>query len=105
MTGESHQTNSIALTQGYIAEQQAGVEGVVEVRQLAVLAAHVLPAVEHEDDLLVAFVLILAGNRCALPGGGFPVDLAQAVALAKLPLAGGTQGPDHVAGAGAPPVG
>ncbi|MNP37236.1 hypothetical protein D3C76_1306730 [compost metagenome] len=41
-------------------------------------------AVEHEDDLLVALVLILPGNRRALAGGGFPVDLAQAVALAKL---------------------
>ncbi|MNQ94021.1 hypothetical protein D3C85_1095150 [compost metagenome] len=40
-------------------------------------------AVEHEDDLLIAFILILPGNRGTLAGGGFPVDLAQAVAFTK----------------------
>ncbi|MCY1420746.1 hypothetical protein D9M71_363790 [compost metagenome] len=55
----------------------------IEVRQLIILATHVPAAVEHENDLLIAFVLIFPGNRRALACGGFPVDLAQAVALAK----------------------
>ncbi len=57
----------------------------VEVRQLAILAAHAAPAVEHEDDLLVAFVLVLPDDGRALAGRGLPVDLPQAVAFAKLP--------------------
>ncbi|MNL62006.1 hypothetical protein D3C87_1859870 [compost metagenome] len=57
----------------------------VEVRQFIVLTAHAPAAIEHEHDLLVTLVLILPRNRCALAGGGFPVDLAQAVAFAKFP--------------------
>ena len=51
--------------------------------EFAILAAHASAAIEHEDDLLVALVLVLAGNGRALAGGGFPVDLAQAVAFAE----------------------
>ncbi|MNQ86508.1 hypothetical protein D3C85_1017040 [compost metagenome] len=83
LPGKGRQTDRVALAQGHIAEQQAGIEGVVEVRQFAVLAAHAPAAVEQEDDLLVALVLVLAGDRRALAGGGLPVDLAQAVAVAE----------------------
>ncbi|MNN16398.1 hypothetical protein D3C81_1295340 [compost metagenome] len=60
---EGTQTHRIALTQGYITEQQAGIERVVEVRQFIVLAAHASATVEHEDNLLIALVLIFTGNR------------------------------------------
>ena len=81
--GKGTQAHRIALAQRDVAEQQAGIERVIEVRQLIILAAHVPAAVEHENDLLISFVLVLPGNRRALAGGGFPVDLAQAVAFAK----------------------
>ena len=55
----------------------------VEVRQVAVLAAHAAAAVEQEEDLLVAFVLVFAGDRRAFASGGLPVDLAQGVAVAE----------------------
>ena len=83
ITGKGAQAHGIALAQGHVTEQQAGIERVIEVRQFIVLTAHASATVEHEDDLLVAFVLIFAGNRCALAGGGFPVDLTQTVALTK----------------------
>ncbi|MNC57503.1 hypothetical protein D3C75_1071690 [compost metagenome] len=57
----------------------------VKMRQFSVLTAHVPAAVEHEDNLLITLVLILPGNRRALAGGGFPVDLAQAVAFTEFP--------------------
>ncbi len=56
----------------------------VEMRQVAILAAHPTAAVEHQHDLLVALVLVLAGDRCTGACGGLPVDLAQGVAFAKL---------------------
>ena len=56
----------------------------VEVREFRVLATHASATIEHEHDLLIAFILIFAGTRGALAGGGFPIDLPQAVALAKL---------------------
>ena len=55
----------------------------VEVRQLTVMAAHASAAVEHEQDLLIALVLIFPRNGRAVPGRGFPVDLTQAVAFTK----------------------
>ena len=45
---------------------------------------HLPPAVQQEDDLLVALLLVLARHRPAQPRGGLPVDLAQRVALAVL---------------------
>ncbi|MNY29543.1 hypothetical protein D3C86_1635920 [compost metagenome] len=56
----------------------------VEMGQFVVLAAHAPTAVEQHKDLLVAFFLVFTGNRHAVPGRGFPVDLTQAVAFAKL---------------------
>ena len=84
VASEGRQPHRIALAQRDVAEQQAGVEGMVEVRQLVVLAAHAPAAVEQEDYLLVAFVLVLAGDGGALAGSGLPVDLAQGVAITKL---------------------
>ncbi|MNZ98942.1 hypothetical protein D3C78_1182490 [compost metagenome] len=55
----------------------------VEVREVAVLAAHAPSTVDQEEYLLVAFVLVFAGDRRALARGGFPVDLAQGVAVAE----------------------
>ena len=52
--------------------------------QIAILAAHAPAAVEQEDDLLVTFVLVLAGDRRAFARGGLPVDLAQGVTIAEL---------------------
>ncbi|MNK83129.1 hypothetical protein D3C87_1029280 [compost metagenome] len=83
VAGKRTETDRVALAQGDITQQQAGIERVIEVRKLVILTAHAATAVEHEDDLLVALVLILPGYRCALPSSGLPVDLAQAVALAK----------------------
>ncbi len=56
----------------------------IEMRQFAILAAHVSSTVEHQQYLLVAFVLILPGDRHALARGGLPVDLSQDVAFAVL---------------------
>ncbi|MCY1530330.1 hypothetical protein D9M68_655120 [compost metagenome] len=83
--GEGRHAHRVALAQGDVAEQQAGIERVVEVREVAVLAAHAAAAVEEEDDLLVALVLVFAGDRCALACGGLPVDLTQGVAVAEFP--------------------
>lgn len=55
----------------------------VEVRQFIVLAAHPASAIEHEDDLLVALILVLTGDGRTLAGGGLPIDLAQAVAFTE----------------------
>ncbi|MCY1536062.1 hypothetical protein D9M68_714990 [compost metagenome] len=57
----------------------------VEVREVAILAAHAAAAVEKEDDLLIALVLVFAGDRRALASCGLPVDLAQRVAVAEFP--------------------
>ena len=84
VAGECAQSYGIALAQGDITEQQAGIEGVVEMGQFIILAAHALAAIEHEHDLLVAFVLVFPGNGRSLAGGGFPVDLTQAVTFTKL---------------------
>src|SRR5690606_9685733 len=84
VAGEGRQPYRVSLAQGDIAEQQAGVEGVVEVRQVAVLAAHASAAIEQENDLLVAFVLIFAGDRGALARRRLPVDLPQGVAVAEV---------------------
>lgn len=83
VAGEGHGAHRVALAQGHVGQQQAGVEGMVEVRQVAVLAAHAAAAVEQEEDLLVAFVLVFAGDRRAFASGGLPVDLAQGVAVAE----------------------
>ena len=83
IAGKGRQTHRITLAQRYIAQQQAGVKSMVEVREVAVLAAHASATVEQKDNLLVAFVLVFAGNWRAFARGGFPVDLAQGVAVAK----------------------
>ena len=85
VAGERAQPYRIALSQGDIAQQQAGIERVIKMGKFVILAAHVLAAIEHEHDLLVAFVLVFPGNGRSLAGGGFPVDLAQAVTFTKLP--------------------
>ena len=76
VAGEGRQPHRVTLAQGHVGQQQAGIEGVVEMSQIAILAAHAPAAVEQEDDLLVPFVLVLAGDRRALARSGFPVDLA-----------------------------
>src|SRR5690606_39545791 len=47
--------------------------------QLPILGAHPASAVQHQDDLLVAFILELPGNQLQPPGGCFPVNLADRV--------------------------
>nr|GFD60031.1 hypothetical protein [Tanacetum cinerariifolium] len=47
--GKRRHTHGIALTQRDITQQQAGIEGVIEMRQLAILAAHPASAVEQEN--------------------------------------------------------
>ena len=84
VAGKRAQPYGIALSQGNVAQQQAGIERVVKMGQFIILAAHVLAAIEHEHDLLVALILVFPGNGRSLAGGGFPVDLTQAVAFTKL---------------------
>ncbi|MNN50663.1 hypothetical protein D3C81_1652590 [compost metagenome] len=77
-TGE--QTNAVALAQRQVGHHQRGIEHVVEVRQPAFVGHHAAAGVDHHHQLLVLFVLVLARDQLARACGGFPVDLAQAVA-------------------------
>ena len=72
-------------------EQQKRVERVIEVRQRALgrrdrrlARAHSLPAIEQEDDALVALVLVFARDQLAGARRRLPVDLPGRVANAVI---------------------
>lgn len=56
----------------------------VEVRETAFAGQHAPATVEHQQQLLVLLVLVLARDQLARTRGGLPVQLAQAVADAVL---------------------
>lgn len=56
----------------------------IEVTERAVLTAHMPPAIEEKNNLLVAFVLKLTRNGDALTRSGFPVNVFEIIAFAKL---------------------
>jgi hypothetical protein len=45
------------------------------------LIAHEASAVEHDNDILIAFDLEFAGDELSLAGSGFPVDLSDFVTV------------------------
>src|SRR5262249_22297549 len=87
---ESHEAHRIALPQRDIGQQEQGVEGVIEMREIArtrqaaLAGAHALTAVEHEDDMLIALVLVLPRDQLSETRCRLPVDLPRAIALPVL---------------------
>jgi hypothetical protein len=79
--GEGEECDIIALSEGDIAEHDSGVECVIEQRDAIEFIAHEASAVEHNDDILVAFDLKFAGDELSLAGGGFPVDLSDFITV------------------------
>ena len=79
--GEGEQAGGIAVLERGVREQQHRLQGVVEMAFVAHLQAHVAAAVEQEKELLVLFVLIGADDGAAHARGGFPVDIADVVAV------------------------
>src|SRR6516165_5008287 len=54
---------------------------VVRAGQAALARAHALTAVQHEDDLLIALVLIFPRDELSKARRRLPVDLPRAIAL------------------------
>ena len=81
---EGHRADLVAFLQRDVGEQHQRVERGVEVAAAALrrafVGAHPAPAVEQEDDALVALVLVLANDRAAVAQRRLPVDVADRVA-------------------------
>ena len=79
--GEGEQAGGIAVLECSVGKQQHSLQGMVEMAFAFHLQAHIAAAVEQEDELLVLLVLIGAHDGTAHAGGGFPVDIADVVAV------------------------
>jgi hypothetical protein len=62
-----------------MAQQQHGIQRLIEMGITLLGAAHATPAIQHENHLLIALILVFFGDKPTVPGSGLPVDLPQAV--------------------------
>lgn len=81
VAAEGHGTDAVAFAEGDAAEEEHGIERVVELGELAIERAEAAAAVGHEDDGLVPLFLEFAAGERVSAGGGFPVDCIERVAL------------------------
>ena len=77
---ECHQADPVAESLRHPGEHQSGVDGVVELVQVARRRGHQAPAVEGDDHLLSALGLDLDDHRPVAPRGRCPADAAHVVA-------------------------
>src|SRR5581483_8257295 len=92
---ESETPHEIAAAQRYPAEQQSGVNRVVEPWHAFNRLRHQMPGVEGQHDLMVALRSELLRQEFQMPGGALPIDeavvetarmLAQRIELGAFPL-------------------
>jgi hypothetical protein len=81
VAAEGHGTDAVAFAEGDAAEEEHGIERVVELGELAIEGAEAAAAVGHEDDGLVPLFLEFAAGERVSAGGGFPVDCIERVTL------------------------
>src|SRR5690606_36345427 len=78
------EAHGVAAARGGVRPDEARLEQPLEVRLLAVLGAHPEATVEHEDHALILLLAVLAADEATVTRDGFPVDLAEGVALAEV---------------------
>ena len=69
------------MPEGDVAEEECGVEGVVELRKVAIDGPHSAAAIEEKDEGLVALFAKFPRDNDASPRGGLPVDLRKHVTI------------------------
>src|SRR5438309_12003710 len=76
---ESEEPNLIALRDRDVAEDERGVDGMVDLRQPTERAGHHSPGIEQDEDALLPLGLVLDAHRAAAARGRRPRDRAGVV--------------------------
>ena len=80
---EGHRADRVAPFERHVGQQHHSVQHLVEMcgadRALPIVCAHAPPAVDEQQDALVALVLELADDRFAQPQRSSPVDVAHRI--------------------------
>src|SRR5690606_38026838 len=60
---EGEQTDLVAASGGYVGQHQARIQGVIELGQIIDDGRHQAPAIEHEQNVLIALQLVLSRRQ------------------------------------------
>ena len=77
---EGHQPDIVSLLHRHVAQQQRGIDGVIETRKLVDLRDHQPAAVQHHEDVLAPLRLEVPRHEPAVPGSGLPGGVGRIVA-------------------------